>query len=50
MSELLKFDVQSLALPDDLLKGTDPHIFFEAKKEMQAYFNKGVIIDSDIFI
>ncbi len=49
MSELLKFDVQSLALPKELLKGTDPQIFAEAKKEMQAYFREGIILDSEIF-
>ncbi len=49
VSELLRFDVQSLALPDDLLEGTDPKIFAEAKTEMQAYFKHGIVLDSDIF-
>lgn len=49
VSELLKFDVQSLALPKELIKSTDPKIFAEAKTEMQAYFKHGIVLDSDIF-
>lgn len=44
----MNFDLQSI-LPPDLVRKIDDKLMKEVKSEMQAYFTKGVILDSEIF-